>query len=221
MALRGLESVALGLALCCGWGEARAVRAQMVSVPVLQNAFLNSGVTIGANVASAQRATVWGGAVAWVPARSVVQLSAGLALFDPDSGSNRATWGARAMFPIPKLGTRSIGVAAFAGVGGLRSGGGTETRIPLGATIGYRRALGERRAVSAYLAPFLSWSRFKRDSVSESGGLFRISVGLDVVIAPRIGLTVGYEGGGRASRGEPGPTGGLWGVGLSYALNEQ
>jgi hypothetical protein len=219
--LRGLESVAVGVALCCGWGTVRAARAQMVSVPVLQNAFLNPGVTLGANFASAKQETVYGGAVAWAPARSIVQLSAGLALFNPDTGSSRATWGARAMVPIPKVGTRSIGVAAFAGVGGVSVGGATETWIPVGATVGYRRALGERRAISLYVAPFLNWARLKQDTVSAGTGFFRVSVGLDVVIVPQLGLTVGYEGGGRASTGEPGPAGGLFGVGLSYALRRQ
>lgn len=218
--LRGLVTVAGGLALGCGWGSVQMVRAQMVGVPVLQSAFLNPGVTLGANFASSSGAAMFGAAAAWVSDGSTIQISGGAGLLDFDSGPSRATWGARAMLPIPGLGTRSVGVAAFAGVGGLKIEEATETRIPVGATIGYRGTLGETRAISAYLAPFLNLSRLKHDSVSERKLLFRVSVGVDVAIMRQLGLTIGYEWGGRAPAGSPGPAGGLFGVGLSYALRE-
>lgn len=195
------------------------VSAQMVGVPVLQNAFVNPGVTFGANFAAASSARVYGGALAWVPRNSKIQLSGGFGVLVPDDGSGRATWGARAMLPIAAIRSRSFGVAAFAGVGSSSAGGATETRIPLGASLGYRAALGERRAISAYVAPFLDYSRLKRDSVV-SKSLFRVSFGVDVAIASQLGLSVGYEWGARAPEGSPGPAGGLFGVGLSYALRK-
>jgi hypothetical protein len=125
------------------------------------------------------------------------------------------------MLPIRALGSRSLGVAAFAGVGSLSAGGATETRIPLGASVGYRATLGERRAISAYVAPFLDYSRLKPDSgASVNKSLFRVSFGVDVAIASQLGLTVGYEWGTRAPEGSPGPAGGLFGIGLSYALRK-
>ena len=218
--LRGMAAVTASLALSVGAAGVCPAAAQMVGVPVLQNAFLNPGFTLGANYTSASDAVSYGGALAWVPGSGALQLSAGIGAFDPDDGSAAATFGARAMFPIPRLRTRSIGVAAFVGIGALSSGGVTETRIPIGASVGYRATLGESRAISAYVAPFLNYSRLKLDSGSQSKSLFRVSVGLDVAIVRQLGLTIGYEWGGRAPEGSPGPAGGLLGVGLSYALRK-
>jgi hypothetical protein len=199
---------------------ARPAGAQMVGMPVLQNAFLNPGVTLGVNFAASSDALVYGGALAWVPRSSKVQLSGGFGVLDPDAGSGHPTWGARAMFPIPAIGSRTFGVAVFGGVGGMSTGGATETRIPLGASFGYRATLGEHRAISGFVAPFANISRLKPDSGSVTETQFRISFGVDVAIARKLGLTVGYEWGTRAPEGKPGPTGGLFGVGLSYALRE-
>jgi hypothetical protein len=104
------------------------------------------------------------------------------------------------------------------GVGGLSASGATTLRVPAGVSIGYRRALGRDRGVSGYVAPFYSWSRLKADGATDSAGRFRISFGVDVAVLPALGLTVGYETGSEARAGEPGPTGGLFGIGLSYAL---
>ncbi len=209
-----------GAAAVLAAAGARSASAQMVGVPVLQNAFVNPGVTFGADFAAASEALVYAGALAWVPENGKIQLSGGFGVLDPDNGSGKATWGGRAMLPIGALSSRTLGVAAFVGVGSLSSGGATETRIPLGASVGYRATLGERRAISAYIAPFLDVSRFKRDSVGETRSLFRVSLGVDVAIASQLGLTVGYEWGARAPEGSPGPAGGLFGVGLSYALRK-
>jgi hypothetical protein len=208
-----LTAVVLGIG-----GTPCVARAQMVGVPVLQNAFLNPGITAGANFATGDHANTYGVAAAWVPANAVLQVSGGVALFDPDSTSAHLTWGLRLMVPIPWIGTPQLGVAAFAGVGGLSVHQATETRIPVGVSVGYRRALGATHGISAYVSPFYSVSRFKPDSGSVTHGLFRVSVGVDVVVMPGLGVTVGFEGGSRARRGEPGPAGGLFGVGLSYAL---
>lgn len=211
--------VVLGAALMLA-GAARDGGAQMLGVPVLQNAFTNPGITLGVDWGTGAGAKAYGAAGAWSPPSGIVQLSGGVALHDPDTGSSHATWGVRVMAPIPKVGGgRSFGIAAFAGVGVLRAGGATETRIPVGVSAAYRRALGMTRGISAYVAPFYGWSRFKQDTLSTSHGLLRVSVGVDVVVMPGLGVTVGYEGGGRARDGEPGPTGGLFGVGLSYALH--
>jgi hypothetical protein len=208
-----------GLAAALAAIAARPTSAQMVGVPVLQNAFLNPGVTFGANFAAASGAVVYGGALAWVPRSSKLQLSGGFGVLVPDDGSGHATWGARAMFPITAISSRTLGVAAFAGVGAMSAGGATETRIPLGASVGYRATLGEWRAISAYIAPFADISRLKRDTTVNQT-TFRVSFGVDVAIARQIGLTVGYEWGARAPEGSPGPAGGLFGVGLSYALRK-
>ena len=217
---RGLTLARVGLAAALVALGARSAPAQMVGVPVLQNAFLNPGVTFGVDFAAASEALVYGGAAAWVPRNGKLQLSGGFGVLVPDGASGQATWGGRAMFPIPALSSRSLGVGVFAGVGGLSAGGATETRIPLGASVGYRAMLGKRRVVSAYLAPFADVSRLKHDSVSTKKTLFRLSLGVDVAIASQLGLTIGYEWGARAPEDSPGPAGGLFGVGLSYALRK-
>jgi len=211
--------VKVSLAVALAAIAARPASAQMVGVPVLQNAFVNPGVTFGANFAAASGAVVYGGALAWVPRSSKVQLSGGFGALVPDNGSGHATWGTRAMFPITALGSRTLGVAAFVGVGGMSASGATETRIPIGASVGYRATLGEWRAISAYIAPFADISRLKRDTTVNKT-LFRVSFGVDVAIARQIGLTIGYEWGTRAPEESPGPAGGLFGVGLSYALRK-
>ncbi|HEU4586255.1 MAG TPA: hypothetical protein VFR95_10920 [Gemmatimonadaceae bacterium] len=210
----GVAAAVLAAAGAC------SASAQMVGVPVLQNAFVNPGTTLGVNFAAASETRVYAGALAWVPKNERIQLSGGFGVLDPDDGSGKVTWGGRAMFPIASLSSRTRGVAAFLGVGSVTSGGATETRIPLGASVGYRGTLGERRAISGYIAPFLDVSRFKRDSVGETKSLFRVSLGVDVAIASQVGLTLGYEWGARAPEGSPGPAGGLFGIGLSYALRK-
>jgi hypothetical protein len=211
--------VTVGLIAGIAAGGARSAAAQMVGVPVLQNAFVNPGVTFGADFAAASGARVYGAALAWVPENGKVQLSGGAGVMDPDEGSGHVTWGGRAMIPIRALSSRTVGLAAFVGVGSLSAGGATETRIPIGASVGYRALLG-KHAVSAYVAPFLDYSRLKHDTVSANKTLLRVSFGFDVAIASQVGLTVGYEWGGRAPEGSPGPAGGLFGVGLSYALRK-
>lgn len=212
--------VKVGLAAALAAVGTRPASAQMVGVPVLQNAFLNPGATFGADFAAASEAVFYGGALAWVPRSGKIQFSGGFGALVPNNGSSRATWGARAMFPITAISSRALGVAAFGGVGSLSASGATETRIPLGASVGYRATLGKKRAISAYLAPFVDISRLKSDSGTANKTLFRVSVGVDVAIARQVGLTVGYEWGARAPEESPGPAGGLFGVGLSYALRK-
>jgi hypothetical protein len=121
------------------------------------------------------------------------------------------------MFSIAQLGaSKALAVAAFAGVGGASRGGADMMEIPLGASIGYRRALGESRGVSVYVSPLFRLSRISASGESENGTTFRVAAGLDVALFPKLGLTVGYEGGATADAGEPGPKGGIFGLGVSY-----
>lgn len=204
------------LALLCG---AAPLGAQMLGVPVVQNAFANPGFTLAGDAGFASDAMAYGVAVAWAPRRLPVTVSGGLALYAPDSGRNASTWGARAMVPVP-LGRRggALGVAAFAGVGGASRSGITEVRVPIGVSVGYRRAIGPRRGVSLYASPMYLWSRAGGDVPSVSAGFFRVAAGVDLALTTRVGVTVGAEVGERAGDGDPGPRGSLVGVGLSYAL---
>jgi len=82
------------------------------------------------------------------------------------------------------------------------------------------RAFGANgRGVSAYLSPFYSWARVRQDQQTITHGLFRVSVGVDAAVSQSVGVTIGYETGANAGEGQPGATGGIFGLGVSYALN--
>jgi len=88
------------------------------------------------------------------------------------------------------------------------------------AIAGYRRALGSSgRAISGYVSPFYSWGRVRENGQTSTHGLFRVSIGVDAAVLPQVGVTVGYETGAKAGVGEAGATGGIFGLGVSYALH--
>jgi hypothetical protein len=200
--------------------------AQMLGAPVLQNAFANRGVTVAANFGSGGGARSYGGAAAWAPASGRLVVSGGLGVLDPnDAGvKSRTTYGARAAFAVKELMNGSIGIGAFAGVGGAvapkndAAGVGSVLTVPAGVTLGYRRAIGATRAISAYASPFYSWARARALGETVSAGRVRVSAGLDAALIPKVGLTIGVETGAKAAEGKPGPRASLFGVGLSYAF---
>lgn len=203
-------------------GGAGSCLAQMPATPVLQNAWANAGITLAADYGKAQNASAIAGALAWAPTQSRFQLSAGAGVVRADSGGSQGAYGARLSIPLKSFASGSLGTAIFGGVGVTSKGGVTMSSFPIGVALGYRHALGTTRGISAYVAPFYALSRIKGDSLSEpKGGAIRASVGLDITVAPQIGLTVGYETGADAKEGKPGPRGGVFGVGVSYALHRQ
>ena len=203
-------------------GGASSCLAQMPATPVLQNAWANAGITIAADYGKAQDASAFAGAVAWAPAQSRFQLSAGAGVIRADSGGSQGGYGARLSIPLRSFASGSLGTAIFGGVGVTSKGGVTLSSFPVGVAVGYRHAIGATRGISAYVAPFYVISRVKGDSLSSpTGRTMRGSIGVDVTLAPQVGVTVGYEAGGKAKAGEPGPRGGVFGVGISYALHRQ
>jgi hypothetical protein len=224
---------ALAIAVCFT-AKSTSVAAQMPATPVLQNAWANAGITIAADYGKAPDASAFAGAVAWAPAQSRFQLSAGAGVVRSDSGDSRAGYGARLSVPVKSFASGSLGAAVFGGVGvtstdvAVTSAGvATTNRVtlssfPVGLAFGFRHALGATRGISAYVAPFYTIARQKGDSTMKpTGGAIRASVGLDVTLARQIGLTLGYEAGAKAKAGAPGPQGGVFGIGLSYALRRQ
>ncbi len=197
---------------------ATSAAAQMTATPVLQNAFVNPGFTLGVNFGGGDGARAYGGAVAWAPANERAQFSGGLAWVDPDNGTGAVTWGLRAMIPVLAP-TRPWNVGIFGGIGGLSTGGRSTWRLPFGASFGYRRALGASRGISGYVAPFYCWSRLRQQGATTTHGDVRIGFGVDAAVLTGVGITLGYETGATADAGEPGPTGGIFGIGISYALH--
>lgn len=217
--------VALG---CVGVGP---VGAQMPGLPVLQDGFVSHGWSLAVNGGSEKGAAAYGVAAAWTPASARFQVSAGLGALSPEGGgATSLNGGLRLAVPVvtPWSGraTSALGLAVFGGVGGARRDDTGVVYVPLGVGLGYRRRLGEERAVAAFVTPFFNWVRRTGDApadlpgggaaVSQDSNLFRTSVGVDAVLTSRLGVSIGYEFGATAEAGRPGPTSGVFGAGLSY-----
>jgi hypothetical protein len=217
--LRAGLAVAL---LTTGTGVLRPLHAQMLGVPVLQNGFSNPGLTAAVNYGTAEGVRGFGLAGAWAPASGRFQFSGGIGGYDRDVDKTWITYGGRAAVPLTGLtGNGSFGVAPFAGLGAASRGGTSIMHVPVGIAAGYRRALGETRAISVYGSSFYGWSRLTsdvEDAETVSSGVIRFSGGLDVALTPGFGVTIGYEVGAKADADEPGPTGSVFGIGLSYAF---
>lgn len=212
-------SAALAAVIIGGGGDCLA---QMPATPVLQNAWANAGITIAADYGKARDASAFAGALAWAPTQSRFQLSAGGGVVKVDSGGSQGAYGARLSIPLVSFASGNLGTAIFGGVGVTSKSGVTMSSFPVGLALGYRHALGTTRGISAYVAPFYMISRIKGDSLTKpTGNAIRASIGLDLTVAPQIGVTVGYETGADAKDGRPGPRGGVFGVGISYALHRQ
>jgi hypothetical protein len=202
--------------------SAAVVQAQMLGLPVLQNGFSNPGITVAVNYGTAEGVRGYGLAAAWAPVSGRFQVSGGGGGYDPDEGKAWFTYGGRVGVPLTKLtGNGSFGVAPFAGLGAASRQGIAIMHLPVGIAAGYRRALGDTRAISVYGSSFYGWTRLTNeapDVETVSNGVIRFSGGLDVALTPGLGVTVGYEAGAKADAGEPGPTGSVFGIGLSYAF---
>lgn len=187
--------------------------AQMPGLPVLQNAFGNSGVTVGANAGTAPEGQAYALAAGW--GRGRIMAGGGVGMSSA-AGGNGVGYGARVAMPVWSMRGGAIGFAAFAGAGGTVAGERNVTHLPIGISAGWRRALGARRGFSVYLAPHYQWVRESRpDSATATGGRFRGALGLDVGITPRLGVTLGVEGGqgrvkGIGSEGTSAAIGASW-----------
>jgi hypothetical protein len=203
-------------------GASTPCPAQMPATPVLQNAWANAGITIAADYGKARDASAFAGALAWSPRQSRFQLSVGAGVVRADSGGSQGGYGGRLSIPLVSFASGNLGTAIFGGVGVTSKGGMTLSSFPIGLSLGFRHGIGATRAISAYVAPFYSITRNKGNPLLDAtGNAVRASVGVDVTVAPQIGVTVGYETGADAKDAKPGPRGGVFGVGISYALHRQ
>ena len=209
----------LCLTTCISLAALRNVNAQLPGIPVIQNAFANPGLTIAVNYGQGDESKAYAGALAWAPASARFQVTGGFGAFEPDGADRSSAWGARAAVPITQtMMAGKLGIGVFAGVGGASQDDVSLLHVPAGASVSWRTRLGDRRGISIYAAPFYSWTRVSFDDESQSKGLIRASFGVDVAVVPSLGITLGYELGQNADEGEPGATGGTFGVGVSYAL---
>ena len=192
--------------------------AQMPGAPVLQNSWASPGIVVALNFATGS-GSLYGGALGWAPSSGRFQLSAGAGAHSPKGGSSRGVYGARLAMPLMQLMAGKLGLAGFVGVGGGAGKAGDTTAsksvVPLGVGIGYRQAFGTAgRGISAYLDPNYQF----HSGTAGKKGYFRVGGGVDIGISPRFGATLGFESGASAKTGEVGPTGALFGIGLSMKL---
>jgi hypothetical protein len=221
-AMRRVFRVGIGLSAALVIGGHGPALAQVPGLPVLQNAFSNPGLAFAANFGSGSGHSYYGAAAAWGLGATGAFLVSGAAGAERSNNATRGAYGGRASMRL-WASPSGLGVAGFAGVGGaMRTRTGAVVTnpavmlVPVGASVGYRRALGARRGISAYVAPFYRWVRADSGTIASSGA-FRFSGGVDVSITPSIGVTLGGEGGGG------GPSGGLsgsqssaFGVGVTF-----
>jgi hypothetical protein len=209
------------MAACFGVsaGFASSLGAQMPGSPVLQNAWANPGITAAINFSNLGGASSYAGALAWAPGTARFQLSAGVGAQTRSNSSTSAVYGARLNFPVIGAAS-SLGVSIFAGYGAISGGtidsSVTRALIPIGATVGYRRAIGESRGISVYASPV--YEAVNRGGNASNVGVFRGDVGLDVGITSAIGLTLGIEFGGTQPDGSGKPSGTAFGGAISYAI---
>jgi hypothetical protein len=205
---------AIAVALCGG-----VVGAQMPTVPLLQNGFTSTGMTLAVNYGSAKSSDAYALAVGWGPRSQRFQLSAAIGGVRPDTGGTWTGYGARVAIPLYSGRADRFGVALFAGVGGARRDTTSISRVPVGVGAGYRFAIGETRSVSLYASPFFVWSRLsERGARAQADNAMRGSAAVDLVLTRNVGLTAGYEFGGGRAGGSPGASNGVFGAAVSYAF---
>jgi hypothetical protein len=195
--------------------------AQMPGAPVLQNAWAAPGMVVALDVAGGS-GTMYGGAVGWAPSNGRFQLSAGGGAQSPKGGSSRVVYGVRAAFPIMQMMSGKLGLGGFVGAGGgpAKAGDTTSSKgiIPAGVAIGYRQAIGTAgRGISAYVDPNYQY----HTGAFQKKGYFRVGGGVDVGVSSRFGVTLGFESGAAAKAGDVGPSGSLYGLGVSMKLGRR
>jgi hypothetical protein len=207
-----------------GWSA--TANGQLPGLPVLQNAFVGPGFAAAVNGGSGSGGSAYAAALGWSPRSARFQVSVGVGAHVA-SGETGGAFGARAGVPVFSRMNGALGVAAFAGVGGAQGPRVQGARVglgyaPIGAVVGYRRAIGATRGFSVYAAPFFAYFRNDYGDSTASKSLFRVSVGGDFALTRAIGLTAGLELGGTGEgEGRPGPSGAVWGAGVSYAFGRR
>jgi hypothetical protein len=207
-----------------------SANAQMPGAPVLQNAWATPGLVGAVDLSGGSDGSTYAAAVGWTPGSGRFQLSGGFGAQTRTGLGSRSVYGVRAAIPFGGP-SSTFGFAAFAGIGGSSGAKKTTnpvagtavvdvpstTQIPLGAAIGWRKAIGSNHGLSVYGTP--SYVLFSGGS--KSGGLFRASIGADAGITSSIGATLGIEFGGTRPRAVGGPSGTLYGLGISYAFGRR
>lgn len=207
----------LRLVLVAALIAANGAGAQIPGAPVLQNAFANQGLAFAANFGSGGDQSLFAVAAGWGLGSGRILVS-GAAGAQRINETTRGAYGARASATVWTSGGGSLGVGAFAGIGGAprtRAEGVTTNAalmtIPAGVTAAWRRPMGTSRGFSAYVSPLYRWSRVTTDDAgSASEGNVRFAGGVDFSFNPSLGVTLG----GELGSGDTGAT--LLGLAISW-----
>jgi len=222
--------------------------AQMPGAPVLQNVWSTPGLVGAVNIAGGGGTTLYAAALSWTPAMGRFQVIGGAGAGSGSASGSRGAYGIRLAAPLGGS-SSTVGVAIFGGVGGgparttttaiscvvlspgcevigrTRSTGAvfvfdsttSTTIIPLGASIGWRNAIGSSRGVSVYASPTFMYCAGGTSNAS----LFRVGLGIDGGVTSSLGLTGGLEFGGTRPQAIGGPSGVVYGLGISYAFGKR
>ena len=190
---------AAGAMVALASAGAGTAHAQAPGLPVLQNAFGNPGLAFAANFGTGGGQSFFGAAAGWGLGGGRFMVS-GAAGGQRANEATRGAYGARAAVTAWTSGGGSLGIGAFAGIGGApRTRNDSVTTnpailtIPVGLSVGWRRGIGERRGISVYGSPVYRWTRAEQNDVSASSGNFGGAVGVDFAISQSIGVTAGGE----------------------------
>ena len=197
----------------------RVMLAQMPTVPVLQNGFASTGMTLAIDYGSGSGANAYAFAAGWGPASGHFQLSGALGGIRPDTGGSWTAYGGRVTVPLYTGMADHFGITAFAGFGGARRDTTSLVRAPVGIGAGYRVAFGATRGVAAYASPFFVWSRLsERGKPAQADNRMRGSVAVDLILTRNFGVTAGYEFGSGSAGNTLDRNNGLFGAAVSYAF---
>jgi hypothetical protein len=204
-----------GRALSFGAVTAATASAQAPGLPALQNAFANPGLAAAANLGGGGGQSFFGLAAGYGLAQGRLQLS-GAAGAQRANSSTRGAYGGRLAATVWTSSGGALGIAGFAGLGGAprtRSNDVTTNpaviTVPAGLSVGYRRALGASRGVSAYVAPLYRWTRTEANDTTSSSGNIGGAVGVDFAVTQSFGVTLGGEFGKSSDSGTGSATFGL------------
>ena len=214
---------------------ATSAGAQIPNSPVLQNAWASPGVAGAVNITGGSDGSVYAGAASYALNSGKLQISGGIGYGTRTGGGiSTASYGVRVALPLGGDAS-TFGFAPFVGLGGcsnqttyhtvtfrgvildtLADSTTASMQFPLGVGVGWRRTAGGR-GFSIYGTPSVVFYT----GGTGNGGLFRAAVGGDFAATRNIGITGGIEFGATRGRGVGGPSGTLYGFGVSYVFGHQ
>ncbi len=195
--------------------------AQIPGTPTLQNAFVAPGGVVALDYGGATGSQTYAAALSYVPSSAKLLFAGGYGWRNGSGTRQNGVYGLRLAFPFgaPK---GSFGFAAFAGVGGgpqttIRDTLSNTTEVPIGLSVGWRRFFGGAQGFSIYATPnYVFYS-----GGTANGNLMRVGIGSDIGISPALGLSLGAEFGGTRQAALGGPSGVVYGVGVSYVFRRR